>query len=44
MIKGVGAFTDELQRVQLEARLRWQLRNEWPVEVNKCDALVQSGV
>jgi hypothetical protein len=40
----VGAFGDELQGMQLEARLTWQLRVEAPVEVGQGEALVELGM
>ena len=38
----VGAFADELQRVQLEARLAWQLRVEAPVEVGQRESFFEA--
>jgi len=37
----VGALADELERVQLEARLSRQLRVEAPVEVGQCEAFFE---
>jgi len=38
------AFADELEGVQLEARLTGQLRIEAPVKVGQGGALVQTGL